>query len=85
MVAIKEIFQECNEWTYMQRGSRFWKLGALCLPIILLYSCSDSGQNEGSAAAVAAPARVSVMTVKPETVPCMTSCRKGRGLSHGGD
>ena len=52
----------------MQRGSRFWKLGALCLPIILLYSCSDSGQNEGSAAAVAAPARVSVMTVKPETV-----------------
>lgn len=52
----------------MQRGSRFWKLGALCLPIILLYSCSDSGQNEGSAAAVAAPARVSVMTIKPETV-----------------
>ncbi|MBA4775007.1 MAG: efflux RND transporter periplasmic adaptor subunit [Rhizobiales bacterium] len=52
----------------MQRGSRFWKLGALCLPIILLCSCSDSGQGEGSASEVAAPARVSVMTVKPETV-----------------
>ncbi|CVI62997.1 MULTISPECIES: efflux RND transporter periplasmic adaptor subunit [Agrobacterium] len=52
----------------MQRGSRFWKFGALCLPIILLCSCSDSGQGEGSASEVAAPARVSVMTVKPETV-----------------
>lgn len=52
----------------MQRGSRFWKLGALCLPIILLCSCSDSGQGEGSAPEVAAPSRVSVLTVKPETV-----------------
>lgn len=52
----------------MQRGSRFWKFGALCLPIIVLCSCSDSGQGEGSASEVAAPARVSVMTVKPETV-----------------
>ncbi len=47
-------------------GSLFWRIGVLCLPIILL-SCSDKSKNEDNAE-VAAPARVSVMKVQPETV-----------------
>lgn len=47
-------------------GSRFWRMSVLGLPIVLL-SCSDKSKNEDNAE-VATPARVSVMTVRPETV-----------------
>lgn len=52
----------------MRRGSYFWKLGALCLPIFLLCACSDNGTGDGGAAETPPPARVSVMTVQPEPV-----------------
>ncbi len=52
----------------MQSGSRFWKFGLLCLPMLLLSACSDQSGAEAVAAAEPQPARVSVMTVQPQAV-----------------
>ncbi|MAY62369.1 MAG: efflux transporter periplasmic adaptor subunit [Rhizobiales bacterium] len=52
----------------MQRGSRFWILGVLCLPALLLCACSDQPAAEAGAATGPEPARVSVMTVRPQAV-----------------
>jgi len=52
----------------MRRGTRFWKIGLLCLPVVLLCACSDQSDAEVNAAAEFQAARVSVMTVQPEAV-----------------
>jgi len=52
----------------MQRGSLFWKIGVLCLPVILLCACSNQADGEANASAPTPPARVSVMTIQPEAV-----------------
>lgn len=52
----------------MQRGSLFWKIGLMCLPVLLLCACSDQADGEANASAPTPPARVSVMTIQPEAV-----------------
>lgn len=52
----------------MGRGTRFWKISALCLPVVVLCACSDQSDAEATAPAVSPPAQVSVMTVQPEAV-----------------
>ncbi len=52
----------------MLRGSRFWTLGVLCLPALLLCACSDRSDGDANASSQAPPARVSVTTVQPQAV-----------------
>lgn len=52
----------------MQRRSRFWNVGIVCLPVLLLCACSDSSDGAANAGAKSQPARVSVMKVEPEPV-----------------
>lgn len=52
----------------MQRGSRFWKIGVLCLPILFLCACSTQSDAEANTSSETQPARVRVMTVQPEAV-----------------
>ncbi|MBP1844641.1 multidrug efflux system membrane fusion protein [Rhizobium petrolearium] len=55
--------------TAMKYLARFWIFGLLCLPLLLLLACSDQPDaREDNAPADAQPARVSVMTVQPQTV-----------------
>ncbi|WP_245445811.1 efflux RND transporter periplasmic adaptor subunit [Metarhizobium album] len=52
----------------MQRGTRFWKFGMLCLPVLFLCACSDQPDAGASAVSAPRPARVGVMTVQPQAV-----------------
>lgn len=52
----------------MRCGSRFWKIGLVCLPVIFLCACSDQADSEANTSVPTPPARVSVMTIQPEAV-----------------
>lgn len=53
----------------MKYLARFWISGLLCLPLLLLFSCSDQQDaRQENPPTEMPPARVSVMTVQPQAV-----------------
>lgn len=54
--------------TQMRNFARFWMFCMLCVPLLLLVSCSDQQKTEANATAEPQAVRVSVMTVQPEAV-----------------